>query len=115
MEEIDHITEDDSPIGEMDTMIEGEVKKEEEEEIDMREEEEEKVVEAKSGTIGEEVNMDIIRKRNEVEAENAENVMSTRTKVSVHMKREQEINVSLFIRKKERVILTAGDPLMEER
>ncbi len=30
--EIDHMTEDDSPIGEMDNMIEGEAKKEEEEE-----------------------------------------------------------------------------------
>ena len=89
----------------------------------MREEEEENVVEAQNGTIGEEVNMDIIRKRNEVEAENAEkeitirqvNAMSTRTKVSVHMKREQDTNVSLFIRKKEIVILTAADPLTEGR
>jgi uncharacterized protein YecA (UPF0149 family) len=121
--EIDYMTEDDPPIGEMDNMIEGEAKKEEEEEIDMREEEEENVVEAQNGTIGEEANMDIIRKRNEVEAENAEkeiairqvNAMSTRTKVSVRMKREQDTNVSLLIRKKEIVILTAEDPLTEGR
>ena len=121
--EIDYMTEDDPPIGEMDNMIEGEAKKEEEEEIDMREEEEENVVEAQNGTIGEEVNMDIIGKRNEVEAENVEkeivirqvNAMSTRRKVSVHMKQEQDTNVGILTRKKEIVILTAADQLTEGR
>ena len=128
--EIDSMTEDDPPIGEMDNMIEGEAKKEEEEEIDMREEEEENVVEAQNGTIGEEngtigeeVNMDIIGKRNEVEAENVEkeivirqvNAMSTRRKVSVHMKQEQDTNVGILTRKKEIVILTAADQLTEGR
>ena len=121
--EIDSMTEDDPPIEEMNNMIEGEVKKEEEEEIDMREEEEENVVEVENGTIGEEVNMDIIGKRTEVEAENVEkeivirqvNAMSTRRKVSVHMKQEQDTNVGILTRKKEIVILTAADQLTEGR